>query len=323
MVVREEGSVQHRFASAASFDDWDGVHDAVAQAYFPHLLQPLSAGPPSRSALELVDLGPCRVTRMALGATVAIRSDHPGAYAINAPLRGAFESRIGSASILSEVGQATVCPPDTPTHLPAWEPSCLLLGFRADSDFLEREYERVLARRPRPVSDQLDLNTDDGQDWLGLVQSTFDQVRGGHAGLMQDPRMAQQMSALLITGLLLAITPDERTDKIGTRPRIVRRVIEALEQDPGRAWTPPDMAELAGVSVRRLQQGFREYVGQTPFQYLHDLRMERAHHDLITADDNDTVTDIALRWGLLHTSRFAAEYRRRYGRSPSAALADR
>ncbi len=77
----------------------------------------------------------------------------------------------------------------------------------------------------------------------------------------------------------------------------------------------------SGVSVRRLQQGFREYVGQTPFQYLRDVRLERAHADLVNSGPSTTVTDIALRWGIMHTGRFAADYRRKYGRAPSQTLA--
>ena len=95
----------------------------------------------------------------------------------------------------------------------------------------------------------------------------------------------------------------------------------AIEEDPSRPWSPADLAEIAGVSVRRLQQGFREYVGQTPFHYLHDVRLERAHADLVNSGPSTTVTDIALRWGIMHMGRFAADYRRKYGRAPSHTLA--
>ena len=47
------------------------------------------------------------------------------------------------------------------------------------------------------------------------------------------------------------------------------------------------MAEVAGVSVRRLQEGFREYVGVCPREYLLDLRLERIHAELSEADRGD------------------------------------
>lgn len=309
--------MQYASAASGAFEDWDGVHDAVAAAYFPHAMRPLSSGAASRSALDVVDLGPCRLASMALGATVSVVSDHPGAYAINIPVAGTLRSLIGGTAVDSEVGSATVCPPDTPTRIPKWEPSCQLLGFRVDQQFLEREYERVLARRATKLPTQLNLQTPDGRDWLSLLQVSFDQVRRSDSQMVADPRFTHVMASTLITGLLLATTAEEHNERAGTRPRIVRRIIDAIEDDPARAWTPADMAELAGVTVRRVQQGFREYVGQTPFQYLHDVRLERAHRDLIEAPPGTTVTDIAMRWGLTHTGRFAADYRQRYGRSPS------
>jgi AraC-like DNA-binding protein len=314
------GRVKYESASSTSFEDWDGVHDAVAAAYFPHAMKPLSAGPASSSALDVVDLGPCRLASMAFGATVSVTSDHPGAYAINIPVAGVLGSVIAGTGVESAVGAATVCPPDTPTRIPQWEPSCRLLGFRVERGFLEREYERVLARRPKALPAQLDLRSQDGRDWPSLMQVSFDQVRQSHSQLVTDPRFTNVMASTLITGLLLATTPEEHNDRTGTRPRIVRRIIDAIEEDPARGWTPADMAELAGVTVRRVQQGFREYVGQTPFQYLHDVRLERAHRDLIDAEPGATVTEIAMRWGLTHTGRFAADYRQRYGRSPSETL---
>jgi AraC-like DNA-binding protein len=36
--------------------------------------------------------------------------------------------------------------------------------------------------------------------------------------------------------------------------------------------------------------------------------------------DGFTVADVAMRWGLMHTGRFAAAYRRTYGESPSETL---
>ncbi len=306
--------------SAPSFNDWETFHEALADAYYPHTMRPISAGLARDSSIDVVDLGPCRVTHMALGATVTVKSDHPGGYAINIPISGRMETKVGGTRFESTPGEATVCPPDTPTVIPAWGPECQLLGFRVERRFLDREFERVLARRPRILLPHIDLRSEDGQLWMSMLRSTFEQARGSQAEMLNDPRLTAQIGSMLVTGLLLATTPDERNNHAGTRPRVVRRVIDAIQQDPARLWTPGDMAELAGVGVRRLQQAFREYVGQTPFQYLHDVRLACAHHDLVNAKDGTTVTEVAMRWNLTHTGRFAAEYRQRYGRSPSETL---
>jgi transcriptional regulator GlxA family with amidase domain len=44
----------------------------------------------------------------------------------------------------------------------------------------------------------------------------------------------------------------------------VRQAAEAMRADPERPFTVTDLAEVAGVSRRSLQQGFQRYVGMSP-----------------------------------------------------------
>lgn len=119
---------------------------------------------------------------------------------------------------------------------------------------------------------------------------------------------------------LLAAVPDADAGHAPARPRIVKRALDEMHGDPSRPWTASDMAEVAGVSIRRLQEGFREYVGASPRECLNDIRLARVREELLRGADGFTVADVAMRWGLMHTGRFAAAYRRKYGESPSETL---
>ena len=119
---------------------------------------------------------------------------------------------------------------------------------------------------------------------------------------------------------VLAAIPESDTGHPPPRPRIVKRVLDAMHGDPSRPWTAGDMAEVAGVSIRRLQEGFRDYVGASPREFLTDIRLTRVREDLLRGADGSTVTDVAMRWGFTHTGRFAAAYRHKYGQSPSETL---
>jgi AraC-like DNA-binding protein len=55
-------------------------------------------------------------------------------------------------------------------------------------------------------------------------------------------------------------------------------------------------------------------------EFLRRIRFERARDELLAADGGATVLAVALRWGFSHPSRFAVEYRTRYGESPSETL---
>lgn len=309
--------MQRHAAAAATFEDWEGVHDAVADAYFPHDLRPMARDGASRSGVEVVDLAHCRLAHIQFGADVEVHSEHPGGTAINIQLTGAMESRVGGSTVRAAAGQAAVLPPDTPAHLPNWTRDCSILGLRIDSDYLVRETERTLGRPDITLPPVVDVSTPAGRSWLALARNTFDTARSSVSPLYRDRRMADAVANMLVTGMLLAVGPDEES-RYSVRPRTVQRVIRSIEADPSHPWSPSEMAEVAGVCVRRLQQAFREHVRTSPLGYLKRVRLERCRDDLLAG--SGTVSEIAMRWGITHLGRFASEYHDRYGELPSQTL---
>ncbi|MDF3308937.1 AraC family transcriptional regulator [Rhodococcus sp. T2V] len=300
-------------------EDWDEASHVVSDVYFPHTLTPLSRSKATNTVAEAVELGPVKITHIGWGADVSIRSDHPGAYAVNVPLSGHLESVTGRNEVLSAPGSGTICPPDTSTLITNWSEECSIIGVRVDRDHLHREMSRILARPDIQLPPQIDVTTENGASWLALVRSLLKQMLESD-GVLNNALVAEQLSGAVTTALVLAAVPDDGAGVGCARPRIVKRVVDEIHADPSRAWTAADMAEVAGVSVRRLQEGFRDYVGVSPRDYLLDVRLERVHDDLLRANGAQTVADVAMRWGFTHTGRFAAAYRRKYGVAPSEAL---
>ena len=54
--------------------------------------------------------------------------------------------------------------------------------------------------------------------------------------------------------------------------------------------------------------------------YLRQVRLGRAHHDLLHAEAATTVTAVAHRWGFTSSSRFATQHQQVYGTTPSHTL---
>jgi transcriptional regulator GlxA family with amidase domain len=82
-----------------------------------------------------------------------------------------------------------------------------------------------------------------------------------------------------------------------------------------------ELARVANMSVRSLQEGFRRHVGTAPMTYLQRVRLGRAHEALRRADPvRVTVAAVAHRWGFAHLGRFASAYRSQFGESPSETL---
>jgi AraC-like DNA-binding protein len=145
------------------------------------------------------------------------------------------------------------------------------------------------------------------------------------AGLTAVPAMSRQLGRLIMAGLLVGQTHNY-TEAL-TRPRAVpgskpiRNALELIESQPADIETVADIAAAVGLSVRALDDGFQRYVGTPPMTYLRQVRMARAHEELLAADSElTTASAVARKWGFGHYGRFAAEYARRFGRKPSETL---
>jgi transcriptional regulator GlxA family with amidase domain len=82
----------------------------------------------------------------------------------------------------------------------------------------------------------------------------------------------------------------------------------------------PSGAEVH-LSVRALQEGFRQDLDTPPMAYLRRVRLRRAHEALlVAARDTTTVRSVAVSLGIVHLGRFAAAYRKAFGETPSETL---
>ena len=122
------------------------------------------------------------------------------------------------------------------------------------------------------------------------------------------------MSTILMTlpnscSALLARTPEP------CAPFYVRRVEEAIAASPFTELSIQDLARISGVSVRALYYGFRQFRDTTPAAYVKNKRLEIAWQKLLEADPRHaTVTGIAAEYGFFHLAKFAASFKKRFGR---------
>lgn len=289
--------------------DWDEVSRSVSDAYFPHRLHPSARSTARAAAADGFDLGNVRIATIGWGASVEVETEHAGGVAVNLPISGGLISRIGSRDLEATTTRATIYPADTPVRLTRWEADCVIVGVRFERDALAREVARIL-ERPTALPSELDV-IESGAAWLALIRA----LGGYRLGM---PAVNERLAGAITTAFVLAACPEEPTP--GARPRIVKRLLERLDADPAHPWTAGEMAEVAGVGVRRMQIGFREFVGRTPHEVLSDLRLDRIRRDLAAGVPGTTIAEVASRWGVGHLGRFALAYRRRFGETPSETL---
>ncbi|GAB1691806.1 AraC family transcriptional regulator [Krasilnikovia sp. M28-CT-15] len=307
--------------------DRDEARAVIEQAAFPLALEVLSSQRPYRCRYEQLAFGPLTVCRTLHTAGLrVVAADLQRCYLVGfcgpgrtlSHHRGAEVELTGAcAAVYQPVGEVRSCSSG----------ACLTYSVTIDQQTLESTLAGMLGRavaRPIRFGPAIDLTSPAGRGWSRLVRLLVAEAVTGDGGAAQ-PLVWQPLADAVLRGLLLAAEhPGRETlDRpVGScRSGPVRRAVDAIHADPGRAMTLSTLAAVAQVSARALQQGFHQQLGTSPMGYLRQVRLACAHDELRWADPAVTgVAAVAHRWGFTHLGRFAASYRAVYGCAPSDTL---
>jgi AraC-like DNA-binding protein len=104
-------------------------------------------------------------------------------------------------------------------------------------------------------------------------------------------------------------------------PPVLKSAVSFIRRHAGHGIGVNDVATAVRLTPRAVQYLFRQHLDTTPTEFLRRVRLHHAHQDLTNSDrSNNTVSEVAQRWGFAHTGRFAALYRLTYGQSPHTTL---
>lgn len=179
-------------------------------------------------------------------------------------------------------------------------------------------------RGPVRLSEGFDPLLPPGRFCADLIRVLGEEIRDP-AGLAHQPIMVEPLQESLMTALLYSVG-HQYTDELHARvPRspghTVVRAIDAIHSHPDRPHTVSGLAAIAGLSVRSLRQEFHLRVGMTPMAYLRQIRLARAHAELMAAEPGLTSVDaVARRWGFGRPAVFTASYLARYHTTPWRTL---
>ncbi|MFF0436685.1 AraC family transcriptional regulator [Streptomyces sp. NPDC004327] len=309
----------------------DEAREEIEARYYANFMDVIDAreGRPFAARFDTVGLGPLMIGDLSCGADVRMRFGELGAFHINAPLSGTMELRQGGSGrrLVATADEAVLLDPSGDTFLDRWSGDCRVLSVKIGAEALEERLEALLGRPPGGrlgFGGGLDITRGPGLSWVTFARQVAAGALAGD-GLATHELVARPLQEALLNGLLLAADHPwrEELDRPAgpARPAPVKRVMEAVRARPEHPFTTTELAALARVSVRRLQESFRQYVGMSPMAFVREVRLERVHEELRTGDpDGMAVGDVAWRWGFTHPGRFAAQYRARFGEPPSRTL---
>jgi AraC-like DNA-binding protein len=306
--------------------DIDQASSVLNRFYYP-----VAVGTPEGAdgfglGVEVIQLGPLTVGQLSFAAPVTMRVAELDAYHVSMPTTGRMQAEYAGHELVVTPSTGAVFGPGNPVYT-RHDANSAELAVKIERHALERELAGLLGRPvdgPIDLLPAIDLAEGPGHSWGRLIRLLRDESEHPES-LIHQPRIAEQLCSSVLSGLLLSVPHryhDELTaPAVAGPPRAIRRVIDAIHDEPERPFTVADLARIAGMSVRSLQEGFRRHVGCAPMTYLQRERLVRAHESLRRADPlRVTVATVAHRWGFAHLGRFASAYRSRFGETPSETL---
>lgn len=314
--------------------DLDAACAHIGSLFQSHVLQPVGRG---RAAD--VCIGGRELPGMALfyhrhGAHVTVRPNElEGFFLLQIPLRGQARVRHGGEEIICDNSRAVMLSPGKSIDmefLPDCEQLIVRLSASYLAQFLERQRLEVSPRHGLCFDASVPLSGAAGRDLLAALAYLVGAVAGENAAA-PPAFLAESMSSLLL-GTMLTCLPHSGQQAVWRSgaappplaPHYVKRALRYIEEFYASPISPEDIAGAANVSLRSLFGAFQHYLGITPMRYLRNLRLDKARELLQSgAGDAASVTLVASQLGFAHLGRFAAEYKARFGQSPSAALKQR
>ena len=105
-------------------------------------------------------------------------------------------------------------------------------------------------------------------------------------------------------------------------PRRLNRAEDFIFENLDQPITRDRLAEISSCSIRTLSRSFVKKYGIGPMALIKQRRLNAAYLDLLSSKQNESsVTRVALNYGFAHPGKFAIEYGKAFGETPSTSLA--
>lgn len=211
-------------------------------------------------------------------------------------------------------------PPDRPCSVELFDPDQRFVHLRRS--FVESvAAERYLFRSGAlPVAHHVLPDDAAVEQWWAAVAAAYQHTRAGAVDADQWAALARTVAEALLE-LYPPAAPELPEPLREPRNARLRAVVEFAHKHAQSPLVLADLAAVAELSPRALQQGFQRVLGLSPMAYLRQARLEHVRTDLLAATPDDaSVGEIARRWGFAHLGRFAAAYADRFGEYPHTSL---
>lgn len=309
-------------------DDLGATEEFLSSTYTRMRLGSSAENP--KATISRSDSGTVSVDDLTLDFEMSYDAEPLGKVCLCGMVAGAIEERLpdGSIDVFGPGDTVLLTPPDMPFSGILRHANYTIAMF--DPQLLDQVAESSAGRDREPVrlTGHRPVSAAAGRSLRETITHLRDHVLADPV-LRAEPLVTAGATRYLAATVLAALPHNARIEPTGTdthdaHPETLRRALAYMDTHVAENITMADIAAAAHVTVRAVQLAFRRHLDTTPMAYLRRMRLRAAHEQLRAAspDSGQTVTAIAARWGFAHPGRFAAAYRRAYGRSPGDTLRD-
>ncbi|MFZ0191307.1 MAG: AraC family transcriptional regulator, partial [Streptosporangiaceae bacterium] len=189
-----------------------------------------------------------------------------------------------------------------------------VLVRQVSSDMLERRTTAFRSRQAEEQASQQAYVSALDFDLLGVVLRFLRATKTGTDRRVLAPLYLQELVYRVLQreqyARLLALAAAESA----SNP--VSAVLEYVRGHLSEPLTVADMADLVNLSPSAFAHLFRDVTGRSPYQFLKEMRLDRARELLV--DGDFTVARISKEVGYASVSHFISEFRGRFGVTPRA-----
>ena len=299
----------------------------IGRAFSPHHLEIHDDADALHARHNQVRLEEASLNVLSYGADVTIDPGERGDfYMVQIPLRGSARLESKDDDIHLDADVLSILQPKGQGRM-HWSRDCEMLLLSAPSQLVQRRFFNDHA--PKTLDFALTRSRQDPgvAAWCqAAMDITHNLDKFGSLWLSHRAACASMEEFLLSAFALLMPTDTSSTRPERNNERCVRRAKEYIHAHLDRALTLCEISDHACVSARTLESAFRRQGEASPLSYAREQRLKAAHELLCNATRSGrpvAVTEVALHFGFVHLGRFAAQYRKRFGCSPSDTLRPR
>jgi AraC-like DNA-binding protein len=320
------GSVPLERFSVFGSGDLDEARDFVSSIFCPHRLEPTNRVKTADVRMHHAPAAGISLNYLQYGAPVNIvPGELEDFFLVQVQLQGGTHVKSGASTVEIGPGNASVLSPSEFTDM-HWTEDAAEFVVRLERDLVEKQLSALLGRHlPEPLVFNLKMDCQAGPagSWWRAVRFLASELEMSD-NVLNSPLAVKQFEQTLVCSLLYS-QPHNYTDALKhglttAAPRHVKLVEDYIHAHADEPITVEDLTAAAGVSARTLFSGFKRFRGISPMKYLREVRLKQVRHDLERAGGDETVTDIAMKWGFGQLGRFAVEYKKEFGESPSDTL---